>query len=39
MASYLDGITEIGAGNILALGDLDQIVFKSATISSIKNCP
>lgn len=39
MGSYMDAVAEIPAGNILAIGGLEQIVFKSATISSYDKCP
>lgn len=39
MAQNLEGIAKISAGSIVALGDLDDIVFKTATISGLKVCP
>jgi translation elongation factor EF-G len=39
MGSSLEGITKISAGNVVAIGDLDDTVFKTATISDYKECP
>jgi ribosome assembly protein 1 len=39
MGQYLEGVTEMGAGNILSIGGLDEIVFKTATLSSSPFCP
>lgn len=39
MAQNLEGIKEITAGNIVAIGDLDDLVFKTATVSSLATCP
>ena len=30
---------KIPAGNIFAIGNLDNIVYKTATLSAIKECP
>lgn len=39
MGQYLEGVSEVPAGNILALGGLDNIVYKTATVCSIPTCP
>lgn len=35
---YPDGINEAYAGNIVGIGNLDDYVYKSGTISSTENC-
>jgi len=39
MAQYLEGVTEMPAGNLVALGGLDDFVFKTATLSTTHLCP
>jgi len=39
MAQYLEGTECIPAGNIFAIGGLDDIIFKTATLSSFDCCP
>lgn len=39
MSYYLEGIHDISAGNCCGIGDLENILYKTATVSSIKLCP
>lgn len=39
MASYLEGTKQIPAGNLVAIGGLDDLVFKTATLSDTNLCP
>jgi ribosome assembly protein 1 len=39
MGHYLVPITEVPCGNILGIGSLQDLVFKTATISSVEDCP
>ncbi len=39
MGQYLEGVAEMPAGNVLALGGLENIVYKTATICSLPDCP
>lgn len=38
MGQYPEGISEIPAGNIFGIGNLDEIIFKTGTVSSLSNC-
>lgn len=39
MGQYLEGIMEVPAGNIMAIGGLENIVYKTATICTQPDCP
>jgi ribosome assembly protein 1 len=38
MAQNLFGVEEVPAGNVLAIGGLEDTLFKTGTISSIAEC-
>ena len=35
----MNNIDEVPAGNVLGIGGLDDIVFRTATLSNLKVCP
>lgn len=35
----MDGINEVPAGNVFAIGGLENDIFKSATVSTLQICP
>ncbi|CAD8153478.1 unnamed protein product [Paramecium octaurelia] len=39
MAQYLEAIKRMPAGNLVAIGGLDDLIFKTSTISSVNYCP
>jgi translation elongation factor EF-G len=39
MSQYLEGVSEVPAGNCVGIGDLDNVLYKTATVSSCKICP
>ncbi|CAD8157110.1 unnamed protein product [Paramecium pentaurelia] len=39
MAQYLEAIKMMPAGNLVAIGGLDELIFKTSTISSVNYCP
>ena len=39
MGPNQEGVKEVHAGNVFSIGGLDDLVFKSATLSSLDCCP
>lgn len=39
MAQLPEGVKEVPAGNLVGIGNLDNIIFKTGTVTTMPGCP